>query len=186
MSVYQIMDAAYPPATVPAGVQGVIGYLASPAALHSWEPREWLPFQHLRQFPMWVAALTGSPTQQAEIAVSQVLSLGWAAHEPAPYTRAIGIDMEASAEPAFYAIMAEIISGAGFAPFAYGSLSTVLGNAADDVLVADWDDTAVIPAGQDIHGGQYLANVPYGSTKVDYSLFDGWLYQRGGRGARRQ
>jgi hypothetical protein len=187
MSVHQILDAAYPPSAAPDGVEAVVGYLDSPYALHPWPPAQWLPFGHLRQFPAWVANVTADPVAQAQKAVAQVLSLGWAPLS-AGFTspRVIILDMEASTDPAWYAKAAGVITAARFTPVAYGSLSTVLGNAAADVLAAAWDGVRAIPAGQTIHGGQYLANVPYAGTRVDYSLFDDWLFNRGGVGPRHQ
>lgn len=184
MSVHQILDAARPPVTVPAGVQGVMGYIGG-LADHVWTPDEWQPFSHLRQFPVWVAE-AGSAELQGMGAVRAARALGWAPNEPGDATRVIIIDMETAVEPAWYKIMAGQVTAGGFVPVCYGSLSTVLGNAAADVLAAAWDGVRAIPPGQDIHGGQYLANVPYAGTRVDYSLFDDWLFNRGGVNARRQ
>jgi len=182
---YTIFDAAVPPDARPAGTQGVLGYVGG-RATHVWRPAEWLPFRVVRQFPAWVADLSADPRHQADAAVAAVKALGWAAYEPEPERRAIIYDMETAADPAFYAVLASVTDLAGFVAVAYGSLSTVLQCAAADVLAAEWDDKAKIPAGQTIHGKQYKANVPLGGTEVDYSIIDAWLYQRGGQGARHQ
>ena len=69
-------------------------------------------------------------------------------------------------------------------PVAYGSLSTVLGNAASEVLAADWDGIPAIPPGQILHGLQYAANQKIGAATVDYDVVDGWFLGRGGVGPR--
>lgn len=178
-----VIDAAYPPPAVPAGVSGVMGYIGG-AASHVWTPAEWQPFRAVRQYPVWVAE-GGAADSQAAAAVKAAKSLGWAPDMPIGETRVIVIDMETAIEPAWYKIMAAGILSGGFVPVCYGSLSTVLGNAASDVLAADWDGIKAIPAGQTIHGVQYAANVHVGSVEVDYDLFDGWLMARGGVGPRR-
>jgi hypothetical protein len=94
------------------------------------------------------------------------------------------IDMETDVAPEFYGAIASAVEAGGFVPVAYGSLSTVLGNAAADVIAADWDGIKTIPPGQTIHGVQYAANVKAGGGTVDYDLFDAWLMARGGVGPR--
>ena len=73
-----------------------------------------------------------------------------------------------------------------FTPVAYGSLSTVLMNAAVDVWAASWNGEAVVPPGQTIHGHQDQADVPFAGTRVDYSVVDAWLFERGGVGPRHE
>jgi len=180
---YTVIDAARPPAYVPVDVDGVLGYIGG-AATHVWAPGEWRPFAAVRQFPTWVAELKVSPTAQALAAARAAEALGWAAGLPGAETRVIVCDLETSVDVAWYANWAAAVGARGFVSVAYGSLSTVLGNAASDVLAADWDGIAAIPAGQTIHGVQYRANVSIGATVVDYSVFDGWLFGRGGRGLR--
>jgi hypothetical protein len=175
-----VIDAAYPPAAVPAGISGVMGYVGG-AAYHTWTPAEWQPFHAVRQYPVWVAE-GGAADTQAEAAVRAVAALGWVAH--AADTRVIVIDMETAVEPAWYKIMAAGVSAAGYLPVAYGSLSTVLGNDAADVLAADWDGVARLPPGATIHGVQYEANVQLAGATVDRCLFDSWLMARGGVGPR--
>jgi hypothetical protein len=181
---YKVFDAAYPPSTVPAGMSGVIGYVGGPRALHVWEPAEWLPFQHLRQFPAYVPDLNLDPVTQAHNAVSLVRALGW---DPAePDGRLIIFDTEADVNAPWYRSAAGIVVSAGFFPVNYGSLSVVLGNAAADVLAADWDGIPAIPAGKTLHGVQYDANVSYGGTRIDLDIVDSWFYLRGGVNARTQ
>lgn len=176
-----VIDAAYPPPAIPAGVTGIMGYIGG-AATHVWMPKEWAPFASIRQYPIWVADLNESATSQGMAAVKAAEALGWAPREAD--TRVIVIDMEASANAAFYEAMEVEIIADGYVPVCYGSLSTVLGNAAADVIAADWDGIKSIPAGQTIHGVQYAANVKAGGGTVDYDLFDAWLMARGGVGPR--
>jgi hypothetical protein len=176
-----VIDAAYPPAAVPAGVSGVMGYVGG-AAAHVWTPAEWQPFHAVRQFPIWVAELAESPEVSGRDAAAAVAKLGWVS-KPAG-TRLIICDLETNVDAAWYIGWATTVADSGYQPVAYGSLSTVLGNAAAANIVADWDGIKSIPAGQTIHGVQYQANVKVGATEVDYDLFDSWLMARGGVGPR--
>jgi hypothetical protein len=175
-----VFDAAYPPAGVPAGAAGVMGYVGG-AAYHVWTPAEWAPFHGIRQYPVWVAE-SGAADAQADAAVKAAAKLGWVAH--AADARVIVVDLETAAERAWYQVFAMTVAAAGYWPVAYGSLSTVLGNAASNNIVADWDGIKSIPAGQTINGVQYAANVAAAGAAVDWSLFDSWLMARGGVGPR--
>lgn len=184
MTLYRVFDAAYPPKTPPPGCSGVLGYIGGSRATHVWPgAAPWLPFQHLRQFPCWVPAMTDNPAEAGQFAVRAARQLGWA---PGPKVgpRVIVCDLETIEDRAWYAAWAAEVTAGGFVPAAYGSLSTVLQNAASDVWAADWDGHAVIPAGQTLHGHQDQAGIAYGGTQVDYSVVDAWLYDRGGVGPR--
>jgi hypothetical protein len=181
--LYRVFDAAYPPPTAPPGCSGVLGYIGGSRATHVWPATAWAPFRALRQFPCWVPAVTDNPAEAGQFAVKAARALGWA---PGPTVgpRVIVIDLETIEDRAWYASCAAEVLNGGFWPVVYGSLSTVLQNAATDVWAADWNGEAVIPAGQTIHGHQDQANAPYGGTQVDYSVIDAWLYERGGVGPR--
>lgn len=183
--MHLVFDAAYPPETAPPGVSGVMGYLGGPRATRAWTLREWQRFANLRQFPIYVCDVSGNPVEQGTEAAQLARMLGWSAKLAEPSRRVIVLDLETAQAPAFYRTAAAQVSLYGFVPVAYGSLSTVLGNAAVDVIAADWDNVPEIPAGQTIHGSQYRANVPAGNTAVDLSLFDDWLMMRGGIGPRK-
>jgi hypothetical protein len=178
------MDAAWPPSAAPEGVSAVLGYVGGSRASHVWTPGQWRPFAHLRQFPVVVPDITRAPGPQALEAVQAVKLLGWSDEMSGAEQRAIIFDLEDQANAAWYVEAARLVLEHGFMPVVYGSMSTVLTNAASDVLVAEWDDKAVIPPGQTIHGKQDQANVDFMSTVVDYSVLDDWLYHRGGVGAR--
>lgn len=179
----RIFDAAYPPATVPPGCTGVLGYVSGQRATRIWTPSWWLPFAALRQFPAMVPNFTiETPEQAALDAVDAVQVLGWAAHEPDE--RVILVDSETLVEPGWYQRCAEIIGNEGFTPVDYGSESTILLNAAEDVWVAAWDGATVLEPGQTIHAHQYAASVSFGGTQIDLSVADEWLMARGGIGPR--
>jgi hypothetical protein len=187
MTDYKIFDAAYPPGQVPPGCQGAAGYIGRIGRTpHVWTVPQWRPFAKLRQFPYYVPDLGLSPAVAAAEAVSEVMRLGWARF-PEPNTRAILFDFETAegaADRAWWARCAALVSQDGFVGVAYGSMSTVLELAASDVIAADWDGSAALPAGQTIHGHQYQADVGFDGTQVDYSVFDSWLFNRGGIGPR--
>lgn len=181
--LYRVFDAAYPPAVAPPGCQGVLGYIGGSRAAHVWPASAWLPFRGLRQFPCWVPSTSENPTASGMAAVAQADKLGWA---PGPTVgpRVIVCDLETIEDRAWYDVWGAALTANRYTPVAYGSLSTVLENAASDVWAADWNGEQVIPAGQTIHGHQDQADVAFGGTRVDYSVVDAWLYERGGVGPR--
>ncbi|MGA9367276.1 MAG: hypothetical protein WBV35_07450, partial [Steroidobacteraceae bacterium] len=92
--------------------------------------------------------------------------------------------LETLSNATWWQTCAAAVSDGGFIAVAYGSLSTVLLNAASDVWVGNWKDGVVPQAGQTVHGTQYQANAPFNGTFVDYSVIDEWLMARGGVGPR--
>jgi hypothetical protein len=187
VSYPKIMDAAVPPPTAPAGIEGVMGYIGGPRATRTWTLADWLRFQHLVQFPVYVPDMGADPVAQALEAVAEAKKLGWAAFMPEPGRRVIGFDLETGINRAWYATLAAHVTADGFIPAAYGSLSTVLENAADLVIAAAWSGGSAlpqIPAGQTIGGLQWEANVAVEGTMVDYSVFSPELFARGGVGPR--
>jgi len=182
--LYRVFDAAYPPPAAPPGCAGVLGYIGGSRATHVWPAKAWLPFRGLRQFPCWVPSITDNPVEAGQFAVRAARELGWAPRNEPGWQRVIVFDLESSDIRAWFAQCAAAVAGGGFVPVAYGSLSTVLDNAASDVWAAAWDGHAVIPPGQTIHGHQDQADVAFGGTRVDYSVVDGWLFERGGVGPR--
>jgi hypothetical protein len=176
--LYKVFDAAFPPAAAPPGAQAVLGYLGREGQTpHVWTLPEWQRFGHLRQFPAWVPDFTRDPGAEADSAANAAMALGWAPHQSLP--RAIVIDMETSVRRAWYAAIAARIGFRGFTPVAYGSLSTIFGNAASNNWVAAWDGIPVEQPGQDINGTQYAAG-----GAVDWSVIDSWLWDRAGEGPR--
>ncbi len=106
---------------------------------------------------------------------------------PEPERRVIVFDTEALTGRAWYAAAAAHVAASGFVAADYGSLSVVLGNAAELVIAADWIGGSAlppVPAGQTIGGLQWEPNVAFGGTMVDYSVFTPALFARGGVGAR--
>lgn len=179
-----VLDAAYPPAHVPPEFSGVMGYIGGARATHVWSLAEWLPFSGMRQFPCYVPDLGSGPGPQARDAVGRAAGLGWAAYMPGDGRRVIVFDLETGQYPAWYAAAAAVVTSAGFMPVCYGSMSSVFGNEAYANIAAEWDGIDKIPAGQTLHGVQYAANVQLEGAKVDYSVFDSWLFNRGGVGPR--
>lgn len=175
----KVFDAAFPPATAPAGVQGVLGYVGKELFTpHVWTPGEWRRFQHLRQYPCYVPDLAADPAAEARIAVAAVEALGWA-KMPGPKTRVIVCDLETSVVPAWYAAFAAEVAASGYMPVAYGSLSSIAATYASDLWVAAWDGDPVLEPGQTIHAHQYASG-----PDVDLSVIDEWMLERGGVGPR--
>jgi hypothetical protein len=180
----KIFDASKPPKSTPERCAGVMGYIGMEGRTpHVWTSAEWRVFGKIRQYPVWVPDYAYDGGANARYAVQAVTRLGWAAHEA--YPRAIIVDMETVISPQWYDDTAAGILAAGFTPVCYGSMSTVFQNRAVDVIAADYDGVASVPAGQTLHGWQYIANQPWDGTTVDYSVFDQWLMDRGGVGPRK-
>lgn len=184
--ISKVFDASIPPLTVPPGCQAASGYVGREHFTpHVWTLEEWQRFSHVPQLPYWVPDLAAVPELEADAAVQAVLALGWAPHMPDE--RAILFDFETAEGPAdrgWWAVCAQAVSLVGFTPVMYGSLNTVLENAAADILVAAWNNDAQLLPGQTIHGHQYQAGVAFEGTQVDYSVIDEWLFARAGRGPR--
>ncbi len=180
--IAKVFDAAYPPQSAPPGCAGVLGYIGGARATRVWTVAEWQRFGHLRQYPCWVPRVGDDPAAEAHGAVAAALRLGWAAHEQ--FTRVIVGDLETGIDAAWWAAFADEVDAAGFAAVAYGSLSTVLLNAAVDVWAASWDDLPELLPGQTIRAKQDQAAVPFGGTQIDLSVIDEWLLARGGIGPR--
>ena len=178
MSLHRVFDAARPPQTAPPGCDGVLGYIGGKRAAHVWTLEEWQRFARLVQFPAYVPDLTAEkPVDAAVMACTEARALGWAPWQQAK--RVVVCDLETAVVRGWYAAFAAECEQQGFTACAYGSLSTVLDNAASDVWVAAWDGSAALLPGQTIHAHQYTAE-----PALDFSVVDDWLYARGGQGPR--
>lgn len=181
--LHRVFDAAYPPAEAPPGCDSVLGYIGGQRATNIWTLEEWERFGRLAQFPAYVPDFTAEdPHQAADRACRAMMQLGWAPGQP--NLRAVVCDLETLVQRSWYSLFAAAVAGQGFTAVAYGSLSTVLENAASDVWAAAWDGSAVLLPGQTVHAHQYQAGVSFGGTQVDYSVADDWLFARGGQGPR--
>lgn len=184
-SLIRGFDAAVAPQTAPPGCQAVLGYLGpDPAATHAWSLDDWLRFSHLRQLPVWVADLNADPVTSARTAAAAAKALGFVPFYK--HRRAILADMETLVDKAWVNALANEIWELGYTTWLYGSLGFVLDDPArGGYLVADWDDIADIPPGHSIVGHQYLANVPYEGTSIDFDVIDSSAIRHLGVGPRR-
>lgn len=182
MTLHKQFDAAYPPTSAPPGCTIVAGYIGGSEALNVWTPAEWQRFETLYQVPIWVPDTSGDPTAQASAAVAAAKTLGWA-----PFynnRRLIVFDLELAEVPAWYASVAAEVASQGFQAAAYGSLSTVLANKAAVVWSADWDGDYALNSGQSIEATQYVSDVAWQNTQVDYSAASDWWAAHSGVGPR--
>lgn len=181
MTLYRCFDAATPPAIAPPGCTAVLGYIGREHYTpHIWTLEEWGRFDLIRQFPAWVPDLAEAPVIEASAAAAAARSLGWAPYQG--NRRAVVFDFETAdtaADRGWWAACAFELKRQGFAGVLYGSLSTVLANAASYVWAAAWDNSATLLPGQTIVAHQYQD-----AGSVDYSVMGQWLFDRGGRGPR--
>jgi hypothetical protein len=183
--MYTVIDAAYPPLILPKEASAVMGYIGGARATNVWSLGEWQRFAHVKQYPIWVPDLTGNPLIQAEDAVKAALDLGWAPWQRGNGERALIFDLETGADALFWQLLQQAVCIRGFVPVCYGSQSTVYGNRAAAYVVADWTGhIPVLPEGETEHGIQYEANSSWEGTRIDFSVFDQWLFDRGGMGPR--
>lgn len=184
MSLHRCFDAAYPPSVAPDGFEAVLGYLGGGRALNVWTVPQWLVFHQLRQFPCWVPPIGSDPKAEAASAVAAAVELGWAADMPLGETRVIIGDLETEHDAAWWKAFSDGVMSGGFLAVAYGSISTIGGNLASDVWVADFDNVAQLVPGQTVHAKQDQADVWLNNSSIDISVIDEWMFARGGRGAR--
>jgi len=188
MTLHKVFDAAFPPNEAPPGAEGVLIYIGLHGFTpHVWTTEECLRFQHLRQFPTWLPDKGANPLVDAANAVATAKRYGWAAHHsPLSTERLLLCDVETSEIPAWYDTWSRVVNSAGFMPYDYGSLSNVLANAAYDVWAADWNGIPKLIPGETIHGDQYKAGILWEGTRIDLSVVDDSLFNRGGVGPRHQ
>lgn len=184
MSLHKVFDAATPPASIPPGCEGVLGYVGGARATRIWTGGDWAPFADLGQFPCWVPPVDSDPVTEAAGAVAAVKELGWAAFVPEPNTRVIVADLEVTDNPAWWERFANAVELAGFIAVAYLSFSAAAAEFATDLWEAHWDVVPRLDSGQTIHAKQFQAGVPYGNGFVDLSVADEWMMARAGRGPR--
>lgn len=184
-SLIHAADASIPPAhatDLPKGTEAILGYLG-PAnrTPHVWTVDEWDRFGHMLQMGIWVPDLNADPIVQAVEAAKTAHGLGWYAHD----RRAILLDFEASADPAFIGEMGLKLREHGYVPIGYESTGVLNANPRlDGIVLAQPNQPPVVPAGQLIVGRQYKWNVPCGGTKVDLDVFDSVVRHLFGRGPR--
>lgn len=182
--LYRIIDAAFPPLEVPPGTDGVLGYVGEVGFTpHVWTVAEWDRFAELGQFPAWLPNLSLPADVDADNAIAAVQALGWAV-EPKPFTRAVVLDLETGKYPDWSLEWGTRVARRGYWPDDYGSMSTLLGNAAYDYWAADWDGIPLLQPGKRINGDQYAAGIAWENTTIDVSVVDLELWNRRGRGRR--
>jgi hypothetical protein len=182
VTLHKQFDAAYPPTSAPPGCTVAAGYIGGSEAVNVWTPAEWQRFQALYQVPIWVPDTNADPRTEANDACAASKALGWAPHHAD--TRLIVFDLELAEVPAWYASLAAEVAAQGFQAVAYGSLSTVLANKAAVVWSADWDGDYALNPGQSIEATQYMTNVAWENTQVDYSAASEWWTVHCGIGPR--
>lgn len=178
-----MFDASRPPATPYPGARAVAGYVGG-LTPHIWTRAEWLRFAHLRQLPIWTADFRQDPKFSANTAADAAEALGWEAHRPGTW-RAVVVDGEAVIDMPWVEAFGDELQVRGFLCWPYLSLSAAAGDPPTFSLwAADWDGFAGLEGGPDVIGHQYRANVQWGGTVVDLSVFEGAVLDSFGEGPR--
>lgn len=184
--LFHVFDAAFPPVAAYPGCQGVCGYIYGPTP-HVWTLDEWLRFSHLRQAPIVLYDRAKNATAEGRAAAAAAVALGWRAH--AAVRRVIWLDMELTQDPAWISAWAQAVRGAGFEPGDYRSLSSLVAGGDPGIAmkwIAAWDGAPVVEDLAQVVGHQYQANIAFGGTTIDLSVFDGSALGAFGHGPRRR
>jgi hypothetical protein len=175
-------DASSPPAAAYPNAGAVLGYIGGNTP-HVWTVAEWLRFQHLRQFPIWVGYQESDPAEHAREAVDAMERLGWTPH--ANTRRAVIVDEETQVDGPWINTFAQGILDGGYVTIVYESLAVLLDNPhRTGVWVADWNNVPQLPEGFPVIGCQYRANVAWENTQVDLSVLSDAMIIHGGYGPR--
>lgn len=183
--LFHAFDAAYPPLEPYPGCQAVLGYLGPEGYTpHVWTLEEWLRFKSLRQAGIWLYAADRDPAAEGRAAAAAARALAWRPH--ADILRVIWLDMEMAENPAWIAAWAAAVTAEGFLPGDYRSLSSVVpgGDPVTVRWIADWDGVPEVEWPL-VRGHQYRANVEFGGTTIDLSVFDSSVIGNFGHGPRR-
>lgn len=181
-SLHLMFDAAFPPGKPYPGAQAVAGYIGGNTP-HIWTLDEWLRFQHLVQFPIWVGFNEADPIGHANDAVAAMKRLGWS--QNARNKRAVILDFETEIDPGWVNQFAGTINDHGYETMPYGSESTIVSNPSrSGRWVALYDGQMDIPNVTDAIGHQFRADVPWDGTQVDLSVITDTMYSHGGVGPR--
>lgn len=182
--LYKCFDAAYPPASPVPGCAAAAGYIGAEGKTpHVWTVREWEVFSKLTLFPIWVPDLTVPPVKEA-MDILHFMHLAGFPVDVNGVIQAVIIDYETTGAPAigFHGQLADQLGKYRTEAVAYGSLTSVVQIEAAHVWSAEWNDVPSLNQwSQTVHAHQYEANVPWANTRVDYSIVDGYLMQRGYR-----
>jgi len=115
-------DAAFPHNLDGTSFDAVGGYLQSPNAFHGWMPTDWKLFRGFK-LPIWVAnfGAKNGINDGSEI-VRQLHELG------VPKGKLVALDLEESQDTTYVEHCYQVVSGAGYKMWVYGSASTVFAN----------------------------------------------------------
>jgi peptidoglycan hydrolase-like protein with peptidoglycan-binding domain len=138
-------DAAYPPAHVPSGMDGVAFYIGGDTP-HVWTLAE-IEAQPVRfRLPIYVR----SNPIQANVALDAIEAVARLQAIGAPKGCLVALDSETSADPNYVAQFYYDIKNAGYVLMDYGSTSSLFGNNIPDGYYwgAHWTDLAGVESGQ--------------------------------------
>jgi hypothetical protein len=182
MSLVLGVDASTPPAGPYPGSKIMALYFGGNTP-HVATRDEWDRFAGLRQLGIWTGYLEDDPGVHARQAAAAAHALGFSAH--AVHLRYIALDFETEIDPAWVTRFAEVLRPLGYGTLPYGSLSTITADpACEGIWAADWDGTRTLPDEASVVAKQFAANVAWGGSQVDLSVFEDWILKHLGYGPR--
>jgi hypothetical protein len=177
-------DASVPPGTPYPGARAVLGYIGGNTP-HVWSRGEWLAFQHLAQFPIWVGVFEDDPAGHADEAVRAAHGLGWSDNPPSRNRRAIVLDYETQVDPAWINTFGARLWRAGYETFVYGSQSTVDENPPKEGrVIALYNGRPDLTSDPFAVGHQFSANIAFDGTFVDLDVVTDTMMAHAGLGPR--
>lgn len=135
MSDLLFLDSAFPPASYPAGVDGIAFYVGGDTP-HVWATAEIAACPYRFRLPIYVRSNPPGPGAAADVAacLARLAEIG------APHGTLVAWDMETAADAAYITDVYTALKNGGYKLIVYGSQSAVLGNQNPDGLYwgADW------------------------------------------------
>jgi len=146
----------------------VAGYYGGPDAFHVWARAGWKKFAGNRKLPIWVAGNDGA--KEGSQALRALHRLG------VPSGVYTAVDMETRVDKPYVAAFGQVLRGAGYRVWVYGSASSVFRNPAlNGYWVADY--AGVGPFMYDhaqVRATQYASGQEFDSSTVKH-----WPYYSG-------
>lgn len=130
MTLYNMVDAATPGASLPAGTHILAAYVGipnqyGPDTPHIWTRDEWNeyldPDRSLKCLPIYTHNYPGNAKADADNAVQAVGELGWVDNKTGEDERIIAVDLEIFVDPGYVSALFMEIRRRGFSPMPYGS-----------------------------------------------------------------
>lgn len=149
----------------PSWSSAIAGYYGGPEAYHIWAPVDWNRFRGKRKLPIWVGGMNGTIDGHNAVAALRALRV--------PKGSYTALDLEMRIDKTYVNHFGEILNGAGYKVFVYGSASTIFSNPPlNGYWVADYTGSEFMYPGARIT--QFESGPDYDTSAVKW-----WTYYFG-------